>query len=98
LQPKKPYFLSAFCPNSLLNGTGILNGEQGIISPEQGIFFRQQGNPCVLKAVKNLGLLLLSEFLVVTGAGLAHLWWCGSPACETKIRKETKATCRAKPF
>jgi prolyl-tRNA synthetase len=31
------------------------------------------------------------------GGGFAILYWCGNPACETKIRDETKATCRAIP-
>jgi prolyl-tRNA synthetase len=29
------------------------------------------------------------------GGGFADVYWCGSAACETKIREETKATCRA---
>src|SRR6266849_10042773 len=29
------------------------------------------------------------------GGGFADLYWCGNPACETRIREETKATCRA---
>ncbi|HEY6394252.1 MAG TPA: proline--tRNA ligase, partial [Candidatus Binataceae bacterium] len=32
------------------------------------------------------------------GGGLAYLYWCGNPECETKIREETKATCRAIPL
>ncbi len=32
------------------------------------------------------------------GGGLADVYWCGSAACETKIRDETKATCRAIPL
>ena len=32
------------------------------------------------------------------GGGFADLHWCGKPACETKIREETKATCRAIPL
>jgi prolyl-tRNA synthetase len=32
------------------------------------------------------------------GGGLADLYWCGNPACETKIREETRATCRAIPL
>ncbi|MGH7812482.1 MAG: proline--tRNA ligase [Candidatus Binataceae bacterium] len=32
------------------------------------------------------------------GGGFAQVWWCGNPACETKIREETKATCRAIPL
>ena len=32
------------------------------------------------------------------GGGMAHVYWCGNPACETKIREETKATCRAIPL
>ncbi|HYA34645.1 MAG TPA: hypothetical protein VEF03_03450, partial [Candidatus Binataceae bacterium] len=32
------------------------------------------------------------------GGGFADLAWCGNPECETKIREETKATCRAIPL
>jgi prolyl-tRNA synthetase len=32
------------------------------------------------------------------GGGMAEIYWCGSPACETTIREETKATCRAIPL
>jgi prolyl-tRNA synthetase len=32
------------------------------------------------------------------GGGFAVVYWCGNPACETKIREETKATCRAIPL
>jgi prolyl-tRNA synthetase len=32
------------------------------------------------------------------GGGMADIYWCGDPACETKIREETRATCRAIPL
>jgi prolyl-tRNA synthetase len=32
------------------------------------------------------------------GGGMANVYWCGNPACETKIREQTKATCRAIPL
>ncbi len=32
------------------------------------------------------------------GGGFADVYWCGSPQCETKIREETRATCRAIPL
>jgi len=32
------------------------------------------------------------------GGGMAQVYWCGNPECETKIREETKATCRAIPL
>ena len=32
------------------------------------------------------------------GGGFAELFWCGDPACETRIREETRATCRAIPL
>ncbi len=32
------------------------------------------------------------------GGGFADVYWCGNPACETKIREETRATCRAIPL
>jgi prolyl-tRNA synthetase len=32
------------------------------------------------------------------GGGFADVYWCGSPACETRIREETRATCRAIPL
>ena len=32
------------------------------------------------------------------GGGLAEVHWCGDPECETKIREETRATCRAIPL
>ncbi len=32
------------------------------------------------------------------GGGFAQLHWCGDPACETRIREETRATCRAIPL
>jgi len=32
------------------------------------------------------------------GGGFADLYWCGNPACETRIREESKATCRAIPL
>jgi len=32
------------------------------------------------------------------GGGLAEVYWCGSPECESRIREETKASCRAIPL
>ena len=32
------------------------------------------------------------------GGGFADIYWCGNPACETRIREESKATCRAIPL
>jgi prolyl-tRNA synthetase len=32
------------------------------------------------------------------GGGFADIPWCGKPACETRIREETRATCRAIPL
>jgi prolyl-tRNA synthetase len=32
------------------------------------------------------------------GGGMAQVYWCGNPECETKIREQTKATCRAIPL
>jgi prolyl-tRNA synthetase len=32
------------------------------------------------------------------GGGLADIYWCGNPACETRIHDETRATCRAIPL
>ncbi|HXZ89403.1 MAG TPA: proline--tRNA ligase, partial [Candidatus Binataceae bacterium] len=32
------------------------------------------------------------------GGGLADIHWCGNPDCETRIREETRATCRAIPL
>jgi prolyl-tRNA synthetase len=32
------------------------------------------------------------------GGGLASVFWCGNPDCETRIREETRATCRAIPL
>jgi prolyl-tRNA synthetase len=32
------------------------------------------------------------------GGGLANIYWCGNPECETRIREETRATCRAIPL
>src|SRR5439155_18739453 len=32
------------------------------------------------------------------GGGFADIYWCGKAECETKIREETRATCRAIPL
>jgi prolyl-tRNA synthetase len=32
------------------------------------------------------------------GGGFADIYWCGRAACETRIREETRATCRAIPL
>jgi prolyl-tRNA synthetase len=32
------------------------------------------------------------------GGGFADIYWCGRPECETKIREETRATCRVIPL
>src|SRR5579875_2314807 len=32
------------------------------------------------------------------GGGLAEIHWCEDPVCETRIREETRATCRAIPL
>jgi prolyl-tRNA synthetase len=32
------------------------------------------------------------------GGGFADVFWCGNPACETRIREELKATCRVIPM
>ena len=40
----------------------------------------------------------LSRRMAGEGAGLASLFWCGAESCETKVRDETRATCRAVPL
>ncbi len=32
------------------------------------------------------------------GGGMAYVYWCGDADCETKIREDTRATCRAIPL
>jgi prolyl-tRNA synthetase len=32
------------------------------------------------------------------GGGFADVYWCGRAECETKLREETRATCRAIPL
>ncbi|HZO82117.1 MAG TPA: proline--tRNA ligase [Candidatus Binataceae bacterium] len=32
------------------------------------------------------------------GGGMADVYWCGSAACEIRVREETRATCRAIPL
>ena len=32
------------------------------------------------------------------GGGFADIYWCGNASCETKLRDETRATCRAIPL
>jgi prolyl-tRNA synthetase len=32
------------------------------------------------------------------GGGMADIYWCGNGTCETRIREETRATCRAIPL
>ncbi|MGD0120821.1 MAG: aminoacyl--tRNA ligase-related protein [Candidatus Binatus sp.] len=32
------------------------------------------------------------------GGGFAYIYWCGNPVCETRVREQTKATCRAIPL
>jgi prolyl-tRNA synthetase len=32
------------------------------------------------------------------GGGFADIYWCGRAECETKLREETRATCRAIPL
>jgi len=32
------------------------------------------------------------------GGGFAEVYWCGNPKCETKMREETRATCRVIPL
>jgi prolyl-tRNA synthetase len=32
------------------------------------------------------------------GGGMAEIYWCGQASCETRIREETRATCRAIPL
>jgi prolyl-tRNA synthetase len=32
------------------------------------------------------------------GGGFAEVYWCGKASCETRIREETRATCRAIPL
>ena len=39
-----------------------------------------------------------SRWRAKAAAAWRHVYWCGNPACETKIREETKATCRAIPL
>ncbi len=38
------------------------------------------------------------ELVEAVGQGFARAWWCGSEACEAKIKEETKATTRCIPF
>ncbi len=39
-----------------------------------------------------------SELQEVLKAGWAYSWWCGDPACEAKVKEDTKATTRCIPF
>jgi prolyl-tRNA synthetase len=41
---------------------------------------------------------LLDQMKGEGGGGFADVYWCGNPVCETKIREETRATCRAIPL
>jgi prolyl-tRNA synthetase len=41
---------------------------------------------------------LLAQMADEGGGGYANIYWCGNPECETKIREETRATCRAIPL
>jgi len=41
---------------------------------------------------------LLEQMKGEGGGGFADVYWCGNPVCETKIREETRATCRAIPL
>lgn len=41
---------------------------------------------------------LLEQMKGEGGGGFADVYWCGNAACETKIREETRATCRAIPL
>jgi prolyl-tRNA synthetase len=38
------------------------------------------------------------ELKSVVELGWAHAWWCGSDACEAKVKEETKATTRCIPM
>lgn len=38
------------------------------------------------------------EFKEVIQKGWAFSWWCGDPACEAKIKEDTRATARCIPF
>jgi prolyl-tRNA synthetase len=38
------------------------------------------------------------EFKEVVQRGWAFSWWCGDPACEAKIKEDTRATARCIPF
>jgi prolyl-tRNA synthetase len=41
---------------------------------------------------------LTSQMAGEGGGGFADIYWCGNPVCETKIRDDTRATCRAIPL
>jgi prolyl-tRNA synthetase len=41
---------------------------------------------------------LLAQMEGEGGGGFADLYWCGNARCETRIRDETRATCRAIPL
>ncbi len=48
--------------------------------------------------VRQLRGLRRSRWRARAAAGWRMCYWCGNPACETKIREQTKATCRAIPL
>jgi prolyl-tRNA synthetase len=38
------------------------------------------------------------ELKQIVEAGWAFSWWCGDPACEAKVKEDTRATTRCIPF
>lgn len=39
-----------------------------------------------------------TEFAAAVAQGFAYSWWCGDPACEARIKEDTKATVRCIPL
>ena len=38
------------------------------------------------------------ELKTIVEDGWAYSWWCGDPACEAKVKEDTKATTRCIPL
>ncbi len=65
---------------------------------QQSLFDKALGNRSANTREFDNYTALLTQMEGEGGGGMANVYWCGSPACETKIREDTKATCRAIPL
>jgi len=78
-----------------LAGLGAFVGETVLPQIQQHLYVRAKD----LRAARTFTTDSYDDFKSrIDAGGFFHMRWCGSAACEAKVKEETKATIRCIPF